>query len=83
MSEPTAKNDILDAIVALHDFTERGLRLLRTEFRNELGTVNGRIDSLRFDMNKRFDAVDQRFDAVDQRFDRVDVRLDRLERRRA
>ncbi len=97
MSEPTEKNDILEAIVALHDFTERGLRSLRTEFRNELRTVSGRIDSLRFDMNRRFDAADQRFDAIDQRFkavdqrfdgmdqrfDRVGARLDTLERRRA
>ncbi len=83
MSEPTEKNDVLDAIVAPRDFTERGLRLLRTEFRNEPGTVNGRIDSLRFDMNERFDAVDKRFDGMDRRLDRFEARLDTLVRRRA
>ena len=45
---------------------------LRRIIREEMATLEKKMDA-------RFDAVDARFDAVDARFDAVDARFDRLE----
>ena len=37
--------------------------------------------TLRADMNRRFDAIDERFDRNDERFDRMDARFDRMDER--
>lgn len=37
---------------------------------------NKRIDDLRSDMNRRFDAVDKRFDGVDRRLEKIETKLD-------
>jgi hypothetical protein len=83
----TPENGILDAILNLHAFTERGLGMLDAKIdgiERDLGAkIDGLGDSLRFEMNKRFDRVDQRFDRVDERFDRLEARVARLEHDRA
>lgn len=43
-----------------------------------LATTSMMSNSLRSEMDARFDAVDQRFDGIDQRFDGIDDRLDRI-----
>jgi hypothetical protein len=65
MSGRSRDSEILDAIVSLHAFTERGLQMLQAELRGEIG-------SLRYDMNKRFDRVDQRFDRLEERVARLE-----------
>jgi hypothetical protein len=40
-----------------------------------------RLDDLKENVNRRFDAVDGRFDAVDRRFDQVDRRLGSIDAR--
>lgn len=44
------------------------------------GVFGFAFQSLRAEMQARFDAVDVRFDGVDTRFDGVDRRLDALDR---
>ncbi len=39
------------------------------------------LERLRYDMNKRFDGVDERFDRTDARLDRMDERFDAVEGR--
>lgn len=46
-----------------------------------LATTSMMSNSLRSEMDARFDAVDQRFDGIDQRFDGIDDRLDRIDDR--
>ena len=42
--------------------------------------VDKKVESLRSDMNRRFDRVDERFDRIDHRLDRHESRIDSLER---
>ncbi len=79
MNEPNKPtiDDALAAVTTLQDAT--ALSFTR---------VDSNIETLRTDMNKRFELVDKRFDLVDnrfdevnQRFDLVDQRFDRLETR--
>jgi hypothetical protein len=85
MSEDQAPSttDLMNAIVALHDFTESGFASL-TASNAQLGiridSLDIKVDRFRHDMNRRFDTVDDRFDRVDQRFDRFDSGVERLER---
>ena len=46
-----------------------------------IATTSMMSNSLRSEMDARFDAVDQRFDAVDQRFDGIDQRIDGIDDR--
>ena len=40
---------------------------------------NKRMDDLRADINRQFDAVNRQFDSVDRQFDSVNKRLDRID----
>ena len=67
---------LMEAILSLQQATAEGLDRVRTDFRTELGRE---IGSLRSDMNKRFDRVDDRVDHVDRRFHRLEHRVARFE----
>ena len=41
--------------------------------------LDGKINDLKEDMNRKFEKVDQRFEKVDQRFEKVDQRFDKIE----
>ena len=43
--------------------------------------TNKKIDDLKNEMNKRFDAVDERFEKVDERFATIDERFERVDER--
>ena len=43
-----------------------------------IATTSMMSNSLRSEMDARFDAVDQRFDGIDDRLDRMDDRLERM-----
>ena len=75
-SQEPSSTDLMSAIVALHDFTERGLGSLGVK----IDHVEGRLDRFQSDVNRRFDRIDDRFDRVDERFDRLESRVERLER---
>ena len=57
--------DLMAAILDLRDATAAGFARADARLEHEVG-------SLRSDMNRRFDRVDERFDRVDERFDRMD-----------
>jgi hypothetical protein len=71
--EPT-NAELMDAILQLHAYVESGFASvarefvavrheLRSEFRHELGRE---IGTLRHDMNRRFDRVEERFDRLER-----------------
>ena len=74
-----SSTDLMNAVVALHDFTERGLGSLSAKIDRIDAKFEGRLDCLQIDINRRFDRVDDRFDRVDERFDRLESRVERLE----
>ncbi len=90
-------SDLMNAIVALHAFTESGFASLTAtdaqlairidnldaKLTERIGSLDIKVDRLRHDMNRRFDTVDDRFDRVDQRFDHLETRVERLERNSA
>ncbi len=81
--EPNATPDAtLEAILALHAFTEGALQSLNLR----MTTTQQSVIDVRHEMTRRLDRtearMDERFDRVDKRFDRVEERLDRLEQTR-
>ena len=81
MAREFSSAELMAAIMDLRDATGAGL-----------STMDRRIETLKHEMNRRFDSVDQRFDtidrrlnaferSVDQRFDAVDLRFDVVDRR--
>jgi hypothetical protein len=62
-------NDVLEAVLTLHQATEAGFETCFTRFEGMVML--------------RFDAIDCRFEAIDKRFDKVDGRLDNIDRRLA
>ena len=97
-SQPT-NGELLQAILALHAFTEAGLQrldsridrldvkfelkieALDTNFALKTEGLDNKIERLRYDMNKRFDHVDERFDRVGIELDEIKSRVTRLEGR--
>ncbi|MFN2459072.1 MAG: hypothetical protein ABR591_00055 [Candidatus Velthaea sp.] len=71
MHEPTMK-DVFDALLELKAATEGD------SVRHD-GRIAG-FDTLRSDMNRRFDRYDERFDRMDERFDRMDKSCEDLRR---
>jgi predicted nuclease with TOPRIM domain len=61
--------DLMAAILSLQEATAAGFARADSQLHAEIG-------SLRHDMNRRFDRVDERFDDVYARFDRIDERFD-------
>ena len=82
-SQGPSSTDLMSAIVALHDFTERGLGSLGAKIDRVDAKLECRIDRLHYDIDRRFDRVDDRFDRVDERFDRLETRVEHLERNSA
>jgi tetrahydromethanopterin S-methyltransferase subunit G len=48
-------------------------------YANDTDLILNEIKQLRFDMNKRFEAVDKRFEQVDKRFEQVDKRFEAMQ----
>jgi hypothetical protein len=71
MSDATP-NAILEAILNLHAFTESSLKTLDMKIGSLEARLDAKIDSLRYDMNKRFDRVDERFDRLEMRVGRLE-----------
>ena len=82
-SQGPSSTDLMSAIVALHDFTERGLGSFSSKIDRLDAKLECRIDRLQYDINRRFDRVDDRFDRVDERFDCLETRVKHLERNSA
>ena len=70
-SEEPSSTDLMSAIVALHDLTERGLGSLSVK----IDHVEGRLDRFQNDVNRRFDRVDERFDRLESRVERLERNL--------
>ena len=75
-SQGPSSTDLMSAIVALHDFTERGLGSLRAKIDRVDAKLECQIDRLQYDINRHFDRVDDRFD-------RLETRVEHLERNSA
>jgi hypothetical protein len=77
--------ELLQAIVALHAFTEAGLQRLDSRIDRLDGTIDrlggkldrkidSKVDGLRYDMNKRFDHVYGELDEIKTRITRLELR---------
>ena len=75
-SQGPSSTDLMIVIVALHDFTERGLGSLSAKIDRVDAKLECQIDRLQYDINRRFDRVDDRFD-------RLETRVEHLERNSA
>ena len=71
----------MQAIVALHAFTEAGLQRLDSridrldaKFDGKIGALDDKIERLRFDMNVRFDHVYVELDDIKSRVTRLELR---------
>ncbi len=78
MSRRYTTKDLMAAIVELSEATAHGFASVRAEFRAEMDTRFGEV-------NSRFEQIDRRFDTLEyrmnKRFDSVDLRFDAFERR--
>ena len=79
-AQPTT-GELLQAIVALHAFTEAGLQRLDAKIDGvdrkidvKTDGVDRRIDGLRYEMNKRFDHVYGELDEIKSRVTRLEPR---------
>ena len=84
-------NEILAAVLSLHEATDLGFRRIEAEMAGgfaRIGALETRADRFeakvlaRFDaMDERFDTMDVRFNAMDERFDTMDVRFNAMDER--
>jgi len=72
MMNEYSSGDLMAAILTLQEATAAGFD--KSEARDERlnAKIDSKFDALRFEMNRRFDRVDQRFDALEPRGDRPD-----------
>ena len=66
--------DLMAAIISLKDATAAGfakadarIDALDAKFDVKIDALDTKIERLRYDMNRRFDAVDERFDRLERR----------------
>ena len=68
----TVENGLLVTILGgAYVYFTKAFNRLETHFRQDMASMEARMD-------ERFKQVDARFDKVDERFDRIDARFNRL-----
>ncbi len=78
----TNGNEILAAVLSLHEATDLGFRRIEAEMGGgfvRIAALETRADRFETKVLARFDAMDERFDAMDERFDAMDVRFDAMD----
>lgn len=72
MMKDYSSGDLMAAILSLQEATAAGFARNDARFESLEAKLDSNIDSLRHDMNRRFDSVDRRFDLLTRRVEAIE-----------